>query len=232
MLLASLNLQYMGRVEEAVTCLEPTAAQRRVQTTMHLFVESFLREDLRFSGEQTIRDHLRQPVSGYGRGHAARALGLRAGVPDRAGTVALSDELRDHAPELAEQVEEPSRLLLKVSDRPEKMPRMFARLDATYPAYVKRNVKCGLQQLRARRRIFKVKGKPLLNGAFAVEKSEDEDRAIANLIPTNSLLNEKLMWKPVFPMMNGLRAMVARPGHKLCVWKRDGRHFPPTSGGS
>ena len=76
MLLASLNLQYMGRVEEAVTCLEPTAAQRRVQTTMHLFVESFLREDLRFSGEQIIRGYLRQPMSGLDAGmqHVRSAL--------------------------------------------------------------------------------------------------------------------------------------------------------------
>ena len=207
--------------------MTPTAAQRRVQVVCTEYVQSFLRGGASASGEAGISKYLRQPDTMYGRGHVAQPLGLRAGVPDTAGAVALSSELRPFDDAMAEQVDEPTSLLLPPDQRPAVLPRPHARLADTYAAFVKRNVRAGLQHLRPRKRIAKFRGRPLMNGAFAVFKDDDEDRAISALNPTNALIDKGRLWKPAFPMMPSLRCVMVRPGKRLRMHKRDGRHFPP-----
>ena len=79
--------------------------------------------------------------------------------------------------------------------------------------------------MRPRKRIFKHKGKPLLNGAFAVGKNEEEDRAISNLVPLNALIDTSKFWKPVFARVPSLRVVTVRQGKRLRTSKRDARHF-------
>lgn len=83
----------------------------------------------------------------------------------------LSKALEPFDAGLAEQVEHPSALLLRGKAKPKSIPRPFCRLDGTYPAYVKRNARAGLQVLKPPQKIYKFKGKPLYSGAFAVAKN-------------------------------------------------------------
>ena len=171
-MLAMWNLQFLGRPALAYSTVMPTAAQSRVQQQATQFVGRFLRGGTAVSGERAIQDFLRQPAFGYGRGHSAKPIGLRAGVPEQAGLVNLERELYAFSPTMSKQVAEPTSLLLDPARRPVDMPWPFSRLCSTYPAFVKKCKEVGLQTVRPRKRIFKVRGRALMNGAFAVAKSE------------------------------------------------------------
>ena len=225
-MLAVWNLQYLGREQLCYTSWAPTAAQRRIQLRAGSYVEELLRDLDGVSGEQAIQDYLKQPVGGYDAGGAiAMFLGLRAGVPARAGAVNLASELCEFDAETARQVLEPRRALLPPPDRPVRLPRGRARLAASYPEFVSRTCKSQLQSLRPRARIFKHRGAPIINGAFAVAKSMSEDRAISNLVPLNTLISKKVFWKPVFARMPSLRTLYLKTGKIVRMAKRDCRHF-------
>ena len=219
------NLQFVGTSEASCTSLAPTAAQRRAQQRAFVIVNSFLGDTACVSGEHAIREFLRLPEDYVGHGRLALPLGLRAGVPDRASAVSLAEEVRFFDAKMASQIEHPTELLLSPSTRPTTISRPFVKLVSTYPDYVKRNVRAGLQRLRARHRIFKHRGVPAINGTFAVAKNSAEDRAISALCPTNDLIDASKLWRPKFARVSVFRTLVVRPGMRLRLYKRDARHY-------
>ena len=222
--IACLNFMHSGRV--VYSCVEPSGAQRRLMDNIFYTVSSFLRGGVSASGERAIRKYLLEDLHSYRvAGSHALPLGLRAGVPERAAQVDLAQALHSFSPDLARQVEHPRELLLPKPERPATIPRPFCRLHATYPEYVRRNIKAGLQKLKPRRTIFKFKGRPLYSGAFAVAKNEDEDRAISALCPLNALVDVSKLWKPRFAIMSMLRTLRLQPGRLLRIYKKDARHF-------
>ncbi|CAE8581762.1 unnamed protein product, partial [Polarella glacialis] len=202
--IALVNWQYAGREEAAYTRLSPTVAQGRAQQVVFDSVHSFLRGVEYASGESEIKEYLLEAVHSYGSGSChALPLGLRAGVPERAAQVDTADVVRDFDPVMAKQILEPASLLLPCKLRPVKLPRPFAKLAATYPQYVKRNIAAGLQTLKPRHRIHKHRGKALWGGSFAVAKNAEEDRAISALCPLNELVDKSRLWGPKFARMVG-----------------------------
>ena len=222
--IACMNFMYCG--SGAISKVEPSAAQRRVHNCIFTTASHFLRSGLVTSGEKAIQEFLLENLHDYGGGGGhALPLGLRAGVPELAAQVELSQVLQGFDPRLAEQVEHPSSLLLPAKKRPTKIPKPFCKLDASYPEYVKRNTQAGLQVLMPRKRIYKIKGKTLYSGAFAVAKNLDEDRAISALCPLNTLVDATKLWKPRFAIMSAMRCMRLPPCKLLRVYKKDARHF-------
>ena len=206
--------------------VEPSAAQRRVHQCIFTTASHFLRSGLVTSGEKAIQNYLLEDLHNYGGGGGhALPLGLRAGVPELAAQVELSQVLKEFDPTLAEQVEHPSSLLYPAKERPRRIPKPFCKLDASYPEYVKRNTRAGLQVLMPKRRIYKIKGRPLYSGAFAVAKNQEEDRAISALCPLNALVDPRKLWKPRFAIMSAMRCMRLEPFKLLRVYKKDARHF-------
>ena len=126
---------------------------------------------------------------------------------------------------LQSKLNHPSALLLPKRLRPTHIPKPFCKLHDAYPEYVKRNVKAGLQKLLPRRSIYKIKGRPLYSGAFAVPKNVEEDRAISALCPLNALVDPSKLWKPRFAIMPMMRALRITPGKRLCIYKKDARRF-------
>ncbi|CAL1171994.1 unnamed protein product [Cladocopium goreaui] len=223
LIISALNHMYSGC--SRVSRVEPTLAQARVHQCIFTTVSSFLRSGVRTSGEEEIKDYLLESMHYNGAGGRAQPLGLRAGVPDHAAVVDLKGVLDRYDKGLAEQVEHPSSLLYPKRLRPKHIPKPFCKLHETYPAYVKRNVKAGLQTLLPRKSIYKIKGRPLYSGAFAVPKNSDEDRAISALCPLNALVNPAKLWKPRFAIMPMMRALQIAPGKRLRIYKKDARHF-------
>ena len=172
-----------------------------------------------------IREFLRLPDDYVGHGRLALPLGLHAGVPDKASAVSLAEEVRFFDAKMASQIEHPTELLLPPTSRPEILSRPFMKLDSTYPDYLKRNVRAGLQRLRVRHRIFKHRGAPAINGTFAVAKNSVEDRAISALCPTNDFIDAGKLWRPKFARMSTFRTLAVRPGMRLRLYKRDARHY-------
>ena len=215
----------MGSLEAACTSLAPTAAQRRAQQLAFAIVNTFLGDTTCVSGEHAIREILRLPDDYVGHGRLALLLGLRAGVPDRASAVSLEEELKVFDERMASQIEHPTELLLPSSSRPATLSRPFMKLDSTYPEYVKRNARAGLQRVRVRHRIFKHRGVPVVNGTFAVAKNSTEDRAISALCPTNDLIDASKLWRPKFARMSVFGTLAVRPGMRLRLYKRDARHY-------
>lgn len=224
LVIVCMNYMYSG--DDTMSRAIPTAAQGRVRKCIFSTVSNFLRGNLLASGEAEIQEYLQEHLHSYsgGGGHAL-PLGLRAGVPELAAQVELSKALEPFDAGLAEQVEHPSALLLRGKAKPKSIPRPFCRLDGSYPAYVKRNARAGLQVLKPLKKIYKFKGKPLYSGAFAVAKNSEEDRAISALCPLNALVNTQKMWKPRFAIMSTIRALRISPERFLRVYKKDARHF-------
>ena len=139
---------------EVISWATPSAAQGRVHKCIFSTVSYFLRGNILASGEAAIRDYLQEDLHSYsGGGSHALPLGLRAGIPELAAQVNLSKALEPWDVGLAEQVEHPSALLLRGKAKPKTIPRPFCRLDGTYPAYVKRNARAGLQVLKPLKKI-------------------------------------------------------------------------------
>ena len=223
LIISALNHMYSGC--SSVSRVEPTLAQTRVHQCIFSTVCSFLRSGLLTSGEEQIKEYLLESVHYNGAGGQAQPLGLRAGVPDHAAVVDLKGVLDRYDKGLAEQVEHPSSLLFPKKLRPKHIPKPFCKLHETYPEYVKRNVKAGLQTLMPRKSIYKFKGRPLYSGAFAVPKNSEEDRAISALCPLNALVNPAKLWKPRFAIMPMMRTLQISPGKSLRIYKKDARHF-------
>ena len=128
-------------------------------------------------------------------------LGLKAGVQDKAAVVDLHRVLSKCDKKLAQQIEHPGEWLLPRRARPARLPRPFCKLSDSYPEHVKRNCRAGLQKLQPLKTIYKIKGKPLFSGAFAVAKNADEDRAISALCPLNAMVDSDKIWVLRFALM-------------------------------
>jgi len=206
--------------------LKPSAVQQRIHGIIFDSVVQLLRGGVSASGERQIGDFLRESQHAYWTvgGHCL-PLGLKAGVPEKAAVVDLFDVLQKFDMKIAKQVQHPGELLLPRKLRPSRLPRPFCKLDSSYRDYVRRNCQAGLQKLKPLKTIYKVKGKPLYGGAFAVAKNADEDRAISALCPLNALVDVDKLWVPKFAIMPAMRAMTLATGHKLRVYKKDARHF-------
>jgi hypothetical protein len=110
-------------------------------------------------------------------------------LPKEIGIVQLRDVCEqgcqyyvDHFPEFLKPVEDWPHV---------KNSRVMVR-DSDWPEVAANLVKAGVCQVIPESEVFKVRGKPLLNGLFGVEKGEDCSgvplyRLIMNLVPLNSL---------------------------------------------
>lgn len=223
LIIAALNHMYSGHSK--VSRVEPTLAQSRVHQCIFSTVADFLRSGVHTCGEDEIKEYLLESMHYNGAGGQAQPLGLRAGVPDHAAVVDLKGVLSGYDQGLAEQVDHPSAILFPKKLRPKHIPKPCCKLHDSYPDYVRRNVKAGLQTLLPRKSIYKVKGRPLYSGAFAVPKNADEDRAISALCPLNALVNPAKLWKPRFAIMPMMRTLRITPGKSLRIYKKDARHF-------
>ena len=221
----ALNLLFTGGGDASVQTWAPTAAQRRALASLTARVRTFLRSAPGTSGESFVCRYLRESP-GYQSwvGMTALPLGERAGVPECAAGVDLSGVLREHDPVLAHQVEEPRSILLPCRDRP-KLKRPFIKVHSSYPALVARCVRGGLQKLVRQKHVFKVRRRPLLSGAFAVEKDPDEDRSISAMVPLNQMVNQRKIRQPRFAMMPRLRGVVVSRKRRLRLSKKDARHY-------
>lgn len=119
---------------------------------------------------------------------------------------------------LGAQVREPTQVLLPCRERP-VLKRPFIRVDKTYDKFVDRCVRAGLQKLVQRKQVFKVRGRPLLSGVFAVPKDEREDRYISAMVPLNMMCNRRRFQQPVFAMLPRLRGLRVT-GKKLLLYKK------------
>ena len=70
------------------------------------------------------------------------------------------------------------------------MRRPFVRLGRGYGDFVAKAVKVKLQKLKPFKHVFKVNGKPLVSGAFAVGKDALENRAISAICPLNDMVDD------------------------------------------
>ncbi len=113
-----------------------------------------------------------------------------AGIPVALKCVELSKVLADDKPEVAAQVANPRTILLPPGARPSVLKRPFVKVGPNYSNFVRCAVKCGLQRLVGVSRVWKFKGKPLISGAFAVPKDEEETRAISALCPINQIIDD------------------------------------------
>ena len=148
--------------------------------------------DVGTSGESQIRETLREAHHYAGGGPTPTLpLGLKAGVPASAGAVNLARVLSGFDPSTAEQVIEPSKLLLPPGQRPTTRTRTFTRLGPDYPELVHRNVKAGLQRLVGPWRLARNRRRRVVAGAFAVGKDETEDRAISAVLDANDSLDPR-----------------------------------------
>ena len=223
--ISQFNCMVMGREEVAVSFMAPSAAQSRIVTQCVDTVRSFLRGPQRACGDCGIHSYLRSVRGDYAPRPHTLALGMRAGVPAAAARVNTAEVVRRVCETTARQIENPQTLLLPVADRPKVLPRPFVRTDATYPGWVARNVRAGLQKLKPRKSIYKHRRKPVVSGVFAAEKDEMEDRCIMALCPQNSLIDKRKLWKPRFASMPHVRDIFVEKGRRFRVHKIDGRHF-------
>ena len=224
--IALLNLIMVGGVDGATAAMSPTAAQTRVLQTITLQCRTFLRSAPGTSGESTIESYLRDGFA-YDAWVRERTLplGERAGTPARAATVCLATALQRRRPEVARQVREPSVILLPARMRPRVLRRPYIRLAESYPGYVQRNVRSGLQTLAPLKRVIKHHGKPVVSGAFSVPKDEIEDRAISALCPLNEMIDKTRLTKPLFARIPAMRTIFCSGQRRLLITKRDARRY-------
>ena len=78
---------------------------------------------------------------------SSSALGLRGGVPATAATVDTAAVVEATLPTIADQIRNPSSLLLPLAERPLLLRRSHLHLDKTYGSYMKEAVQCGLQRV-------------------------------------------------------------------------------------
>ncbi|CAE8597891.1 unnamed protein product, partial [Polarella glacialis] len=158
-------------------------------------------------------------------GHPLRRTGgEKGGIPPSAGAVDLAEVLRQFAPEMSQQVLEPSSLLLKPADRPKRLKRGYVFLHVSYPKLVKKAVKAKLHRLVREDQVARHNGRRVQEGAFAVPKDDVEDRVIADP-EVNQLLDPVKLPRPRFAYVPRMRALTAPRGGKLLLSKRDARHY-------
>lgn len=132
--------------------------------------------------------------------------------------------MEESYPELAKQVMEPGCLLLAPSARPKKLLRPYVFVDRSYPTFVRRCCTAGLQKLVKPKQVWKHAGRMLINTAFAVAKSADDDRFITAACPVNELIDAERAPRPVFAYPPRLRGLQTHPGRYVILYNRDARH--------
>ena len=153
-------------------------------------------------------------------------------LPKEIGIVQLRDVCEqgcqyyvDHFPEFLKPVEDWPHV---------KNSRVMVR-DSDWPEVAANLVKAGVCQVIPESEVFKVRGKPLLNGLFGVEKGEDCSgvplyRLIMNLVPLNSLCLSLAADIGGLPHWLGMNPFALEPTEGLLVSSEDVRCFFYTLG--
>ena len=170
-----------------------------------------------------IHDFHRHNAS-YGGAVGVLPLGARCALPVELPHVDLCEVLRESAPELAEQAEDPEKLLLPPPLWPDRLTRLYRRLARSYPTLVERGMSNGMMRMLPRKKIAKFRGRVLVAGGFAVPKSSVEDRFIGPL-GVNELIDPQRMPRPRFAYIPALRCCCVSGTRPLLVSKRDARHY-------
>ena len=199
-----------------------TAAQHRVQTRLRSGWESMM-VDFKPQDLGEIQEFLKHSRH-YAGGGVAIPLGERGGVPASAATVDLQSLFQHDHPQFAQQVMEPSALLLPSRLRPRRVKRGHTWLHKSYPMLVRKNVKTGLHVLKRESQVAKHRGVLCLTGAFAVPKDIDEDRVITDP-SVNQLIDPLKLPRPRFAYIPKLRVVMVPKSGKILVSKRDARHY-------
>lgn len=177
-------------------------------------------------GEADIREILRQPLGQYGATQVARPLSKNIALPRTAATVDTAAVLRTRFPVLAEQVYDPSVLLLDESERPAVLPRPFVWVTSDYRMVMEEGVAGGQFVYLPRQDLMLFKGVPVYVGIFEVPKAgTSEGRLICAACPLNALVDPNKLVAPMFHYLPYMFALQLREGIRLRVWKRDARHF-------
>jgi len=184
LIISVLNFLHAGAAQADGFAVRPSAAQARVQTRIRDSCSAFFRSGVQAPTREAIDEDLGETY-GYGgsQSHATLPLGERCRIPTVAAQVDLAGLLDRRFPHLAQQVREPRALLLPASRRPQQLPRPFIRVGPGYGSLVAAACRSGLQVPGVQRRVWKHRGKTLINGAFAVKKDPDEDWFISALRP-------------------------------------------------
>ena len=222
-MVAILNMLYDGGSSSDPVNFPPSAAQRRVLVRQQALAQSFL--DSAVVKTRDELDAFLQHSCAYGAAGVVDALDDRAGVPTEAATVPVADLLEASAPEVATQIREPSKVLLRSRYRPPKLGRAYRNLGASYGRFLKRGVRAGMFKMRLLRGIAKHQGRLIVAGGFAVPKAGSVETRAISPMGINDLLDERRMIRPVFGYIPRLRATSSRAGTVLRVSKVDARHY-------
>lgn len=213
LVLLALNWLHGGRCELMTSLV--TAAHRRIFTRVGNALRALVMTDEPVMGPEGLDHYMRQTQLYTGSG-VVLALGVKGGVPDKAADVPLGQHLQELFPEMAEQVNSPSHLLLPLARRPRRVKRGFTCVAPSYPELVKKNVKAGLQKLKHPKQVARLGGKTILAGG--------EDRVITD--PTvNQLLDPERLPRPRFAYVPSLRSVTVPRAGLIVVSKRDARHY-------
>jgi len=223
LMVAALNVLHSGRRTALIGTWPPTAAQRRVHSRLYAFATPFLATGSAGS-EKEIQSYLLHHFS-YGERAPVLPLGLRGGVPEQAGGCDLAEQLGVEYAELAQQVLDPTALLMPRVKWPKTLKRPFRLLDRSYPSLCVKMLRSGMHVMRPRRSLARFKSKPIVAGGFCVPKDDIEDRTITPL-SVNDLVDAAKLPRPRFGWVPALRTLtLMRPKARLLVSKRDARHY-------
>ena len=125
---------------------------------------------------------------------------------------------------MAEQVLRPEALLMAEDRRGALKRKPHTHVGPDYDELVRSTVRAKLQRIRPVKRLGRLRGLPLVGGAFAVPKDELEDRFISDL-PVNEVLDEDKLPRPVFAYIPRLRSLKTHKDRVLRISKRDARHY-------
>ncbi|CAE7221808.1 lon [Symbiodinium sp. CCMP2592] len=190
-----------------------SAAHRRVHARLLRTLEAMVLTDEPVMSNEGLDMYLKQSEH-YSGGGVVLALGAEG----------VELHLRDTFPEMAQQVIQPSMLMMPSKRRPRRVKRGYTRLAPFYPELVKRNVKAGLHCWKKPSQVAKHRGVPCLAGAFAVRKDANEDRVITDP-SVNQLIDQEKLPRPRFAYIPKLRAVTVPASGIVMVSKRDARHY-------
>ena len=145
--------------EGSCTIFPPGAAQRRVHSIVFSHALDFLKGCGEWPGRDEIQTYLRQADDYMVSRSGTVPLGELGGVPTSAADVDVEGLLSKTHPKLAQNVAEPRSLLLAPSARPRTLRRTHVSVAATYPRYVAKTCKAGLQRLVHGSKVWKHRGK-------------------------------------------------------------------------
>jgi hypothetical protein len=138
LVISALNLLHGGGTVGCVSRVPPSAPQARLWCVLAVALDDFCEGILPWPTLAISRRVLHHdrgtsyvPSSGI-----SFPLGLRGGVPTAAAKVDTASMVEALHPKLANQIRNPSSLLLPVSARPAKLRRPHTHLDATYGEYL------------------------------------------------------------------------------------------------